>query len=242
MSGTDTAEPARTAAALLERRANRMDLVSRWADDLAHEIKNPLHAMVINLELVKRRAASGDAEPAVQRAEVVENELHRVHGLVESLLRLVRPWAPEALCDPDRVFEHLLPVLRARSRIRRVDFEHTPGGGAAAIAPGDLAQVLLNLVDNAIEASPEEGRVSTTCSLADGHIVIKVRDEGPGLPARVGESPEYRDPAPREGRGGLGLPVSVAILRQAGGSLTFQPGTAGRGTVAVVRLPRPTSA
>src|SRR5690606_25840506 len=78
------------ADAELEVRANRMDLVARWADDLAHEIKNPLHAMVINLELVKRRAGSGDREPLVDRVEVVEAELHRVHHLVESLLRLVR--------------------------------------------------------------------------------------------------------------------------------------------------------
>ncbi|NIP60786.1 MAG: hypothetical protein GWO00_23330, partial [Gemmatimonadetes bacterium] len=56
-----------------------LELVSRWADDLAHEIKNPLHAMVINLELVKRRATGEDAGALIQRAEVVESELYRVH-------------------------------------------------------------------------------------------------------------------------------------------------------------------
>lgn len=226
----------------LERRANRMDLVGRWADDLAHEIKNPLHAMVINLELVKRRAAANDPQPAIQRAEVVESELHRVHALVESLLRMVRPWPPEAASDTDAVFEQLLPVLGARTRIRRVNYEHHPGGGTVALPPGDLAQVLLNLVDNAIDATPEDGTLVTTCSMGREAVTISVADDGPGLPERVRSSEGFRDPRPRDGRSGLGLPVSVALLREAGGGLHFEAGSGGTGTVAIVTLPRPDSA
>ena len=222
-------------------RANRMDLVARWADDLAHEIKNPLHAMVINLELVKRRAGSGDPGPVIQRAEVVENELHRVHDLVESLLRLVRPWPDEAVCDADRVFEQLLPVLGARTRIRRLDYEHHPGGGAVALPPGSLAQVILNLVDNAIDASPEGGRVVTACEMGREAVTVRVEDDGPGLPDGVLTSPGYA-PAPRPSRAGLGLAVSARIVQEAGGSIEFRPGAGGRGTVVTVTIPRPPSA
>ena len=240
-TSSDDEGPA-TSVERLEQRANRMDLVARWADDLAHEIKNPLHAMVINLELVKRRASAGDAAPAIQRAEVVENELHRVHGLVESLLRLVRPWPPEPICNADRVFEQLLPVLGARTRIRRVDYEHEPGGGAVAFSSGDLAQVLLNLVDNAIDVTPEGGRVATACIMGREAVTIRVADGGPGLPARIRASDDYRDPEPQAGRSGLGLAVSVALLHRAGGTLEFEPGTGGNGTIAIVTIPRPSSA
>lgn len=226
----------------LERRANRMDLVARWADDLAHEIKNPLHAMVINLELVKRRAVSGDAGPAVERAEVVENELHRVHGLVESLLRLVRPWPSESVCDADRVFEQLLPVLGARTRIRRVDYVHQPGGGFVAIPPGDLALILLNLIDNAIEASPEGGTLTTALEMRREAVILRVQDEGEGIPADVLAGSGYRGHAPRPDRSGLGLPVSARLIRQAGGELEFHSGPGGRGTEAVVTIPRAPSA
>ena len=226
----------------LERRANRMDLVSRWADDLAHEIKNPLHAMVINLELVKRRAAAGDPQPAIQRAEVVENELHRVHALVESMLRLVRPWPPDSVCDTDRIFEHLLPVLGARTRIRRVDYEHHPGGGTVTMAPGDLALVLLNLVDNAIDATPQEGRVATGCAMGRESVTVTVEDGGPGIADRISAADGFRDPQPRPGRSGLGLAVSAALVQEAGGTLTFEAGAGGTGTVAILNIPRAGSA
>ena len=242
MSPGPTRAPDDAAIHGLERSANRMDLVARWADDLAHEIKNPLHAMVINLELVKRRAASGDARPAIQRAEIVENELHRVHDLVESLLRLVRPWPDEAQCDVDRVFEQLLPVLGARTRIRRIDYEHHPGGGVVALPSGDVALILLNLVDNAIDAAPEGGTVATACEMGREAVIVRVRDDGAGIPGDVLAAQGFRAPEPRPGRGGLGLPVTTRVLRDAGGDIEFRPGPGGRGTEAVVTLPRGGSA
>ncbi|HUG40130.1 MAG TPA: HAMP domain-containing sensor histidine kinase [Longimicrobiales bacterium] len=238
MTGKGPDAPASAEVHRLERHANRMDLVARWADDLAHEIKNPLHAMVINLELVKRRAGSGEARPAIQRAEVVENELHRVHDLVDSLLRMVRPWPPDRMCDPDRIFEQLLPVLGARTRVRRVDYEHHPGAGVVALAPGDLAQVLLNLVDNAIEACAEGGRVVTTCEMGREAVTITVEDDGAGIPDDVVSAPDLRPPHPRPGRSGLGLAVSARLLRAAGGDLEFRSGAGGRGTMAVASIPR----
>jgi signal transduction histidine kinase len=214
-----------------ERQANQLELVSRWADDLAHEIKNPLHAMVINLELVKRRAGGEDPESLIERAEVVEGELHRVHILVDSLLRLVRPWPETDTADVDAVFEDLLPVFEARTRIRKVEYHHRPGGDTVSMQPAALAQVLLNLVDNAIDALPEGGRLVTTCG-ADGDAVrIEVVDDGPGLPRDL----EVGDTGPgsnRPGdRSGLGLVVVGRLVREAGGS-----------TRAVVELPRSGSA
>lgn len=223
----------------LERRSNRMDLVARWADDLAHEIKNPLHAMVINLELVKRRASSGEPESLIQRAEVVEAELHRVHDLVDSLLRLVRPWPGADLADVGQVFEQLLPVLGARMRVRRIDYEHEPGAGTVTMAPEDLALVLLNLVDNAIDVTPEGGRVATACQMGREAITIRVEDRGPGISDEVSEAPDRARPAP--GRSGLGLPVTVRLLEAAGGRLAFEASPSG-GTVAIVTVPRPASA
>ena len=227
--------------ASLELRANRMDLVSRWADDLAHEIKNPLHAMVINLELVKRRAGSTDPEPIVQRAEVVEAELHRVHGLVDSMLRLVRPWPPGSSVDPDRVFEDLLPVLGARTRIRRLDFEHHPGGAPVDLSPEGMAVVLLNLMDNAIDAAPAGGRIVTRCQTGD-RVRITVTDSGPGVPPEIADRVLEPGVSGREQRAGLGLSVSARLVREAGGELTVEGGTGGSGTVVTVVLPPSASA
>lgn len=221
---------------LLQQQANRLDLVSRWADDLAHEIKNPLHAMVINLELVKRRAGDANPAPLIERAMVVESELHRVHALVDSLLKLVRPWPDAGSATVQQVFEALIPVIQARARIRKVEYEHEAGSAIVAMSPGDLAQVLVNLVDNAIDATPEGGRVSTTVEKEKEHhdVRVTVRDGGPGFSLEAGTAVEPN--ATPDGRSGVGLAVSYRLLERVGGTLALTP-LEGGGTEATVTIP-----
>ena len=159
-----------------------------------------------------------------------------------ALLRLVRPWPPEPLCDADQVFELLLPVLGARTRIRRVDYEHRPGGGAVAMRPGDLALAILNLVDNAIDASPEGGRVVTACDMGREAVTIRVEDVGPGVPEELRGAPGASPRPPRPGRSGLGLAVTARLVRRAGGTLELTAGPDERGTAAIITVPRPGSA
>jgi signal transduction histidine kinase len=215
-----------------------MDLVARWADDLAHEIKNPLHAMVINLELVKRRASAGEAGPLLERIQVVESELHRVHFLVESLLRLVRPWPDRPTADVAAIFENIMPVLEARARIRKIGLEHQPAAATVAMAPGHLTLVLLNLVDNAMEASAENDRLFTACVPEDGQIRLTIRDTGTGLPDHLRDHVFDRGVTHRPGHAGLGLAISRRLVSEAGGELTLEPAVGEPGTQATIILPR----
>jgi len=217
----------------LERAANRLDLVSRWADDLAHEIKNPLHAMVINLELVKRRAESHDPGPLIERAEVVESELHRVHALVDSLLRLVRPWPAANSATVQQVFDALLPVFQARARIRRVLYEHRPGIAIVAMPPGDLAQVLVNLVDRAIDATPEGGRVLTEIVREGPEVRIAV-DHREGSADAAAEGVAESGAAEPGEESGLALVVTRRLLDRAGGSLNLASGEVGSRATATI--------
>lgn len=219
----------------LDREINRFELVSRWADDLAHEIKNPLHAMAINLELVKRRA--GDPEGLRERVEVVESELHRVHGVIDSLLRLVRPWPDTDYVNVDAVFDALRPALRARADLHRIEYTHEGDAGVVAVPPADLVQVVATLADNAIDALDRGGRLATRCEGGDRSARIAFVDDGPGMP-------ELADPfaagvTSREGRSGLGLAVARRLVRRAGGSLAIAANPEGPGTSVVVELPRP---
>lgn len=211
-----------------------MALVARWADDLAHEIKNPFHAMVINLELVKRRARE-EGDGLVERTEVVESELHRVHDLVDSLLRLVRPWPDTPRSDAGRILEQLQPVLAARARVRQIDYRHEGGQASMPLAPGELALVILNLVDNALQASPPEGAVTTRCDMADGAATLTIRDQGPGL--EPGFQPDAAALSDEDGRG---LAVVARLVERAGGTLLFD--SSGTGTVVTVSVPQPQSA
>jgi signal transduction histidine kinase len=226
----------------LERAANRMELVARWADDLAHEIKNPLHAMVINLELVKRWAGGQDPDPIIQRAEIVETELHRVHRLMDSLLRLLRPWPDRPSADPDQIFELLGPVVAARARIRNVEYAHEAGSAPVALPPADLALSVINLIDNALDAMPEGGRMVTRCEAGPESVRIEVVDTGSGVPADLSDRAALPGVSGRAGRSGLGLAVTDRLVRQAGGTLALASAGDGPGTIATLVLPRPRSA
>lgn len=101
-------------------RANRFELVSRLADDLAHEVKNPLNAIVINLEVLKVRISKGDTEAALARAGVIGEETRRLHQLVDRLLQLLRPNREEAASLAlNQAFDELLPLIEARARLAR---------------------------------------------------------------------------------------------------------------------------
>ncbi|MGH7482072.1 MAG: histidine kinase dimerization/phospho-acceptor domain-containing protein [Longimicrobiales bacterium] len=117
----------------VELEAQRFELASRLADDLSHEIKNPLHAIVINLELIRRRIATQDGEAALTRLGVVEGELHRIHRLIDSLLRVMRPARPRGSVDLGAVLEDLLPVLESEAKVGRAKLRHASPDDVALI-------------------------------------------------------------------------------------------------------------
>jgi signal transduction histidine kinase len=103
--------------------AYRFELVARVADDLAHEIRNPLHALVINVEVLKRRLSAGATDTALGRADVIEEEIHRVHGTIDQLLRLLRPERePGRSVQLGVALEECTALLALQAKLARMDF------------------------------------------------------------------------------------------------------------------------
>lgn len=227
---------------MLQVQANRFDLVSRLADDLAHEIKNPLHAMVINLELVKRRVTTGDIATALERADVVGAEVLRVNELMDLLLQLLRPMRQTGLVtDVDATMRELLPLLQVQARLSGVELGYTPAGRelGARIRKDALKHVVLNLAANALEAMRAEGgRIALSMGVDGEGVRLRVADTGPGLPAeavaRFGEA----GAGARAGHAGLGLCVARELVEEAGGELRVErAGDEGGGAVLSAWLP-----
>jgi signal transduction histidine kinase len=156
-----------------ELQAGRFELLSRLADDLAHEIKNPLHAMVINLEVLKRRVAAGHAESALERAAVLEQELRRVNDLIHKLLLLIRPSRDGVqLLDVDEVLGEIVPLLELQARVARVPFEYSPVGATVRvpIQRDALAYALAGLAREALTAAGPERPLLLAGSVDDGAL------------------------------------------------------------------------
>lgn len=209
---------------------NRLRLLDRVADELAHEVKNPLNAAVINLELLKRRLREGQAEGALERAERVGGEIDRVHALVEALFEILRPDRDgDEEVEVDRTLDALMPVIELQARLGGVAFERERSGAVACVSvdPAVLRQVVLNVVASAIDAAPK-GRLALRTHAADGEIVLSMRCTAPA-DALAGD--ERWD-------------VVQTLVRDAGGTAAVAPATVGVDGVAeasariVVRLPR----
>jgi signal transduction histidine kinase len=132
-------------------RANKLDLLERLADALAHEIKNPLHSMVINLEVLKRRLSRAPAEGSdvMRYATVLGEELDRVNRRIELLLRLSRPdrGGPDDTTLNELVEEVMeLVNLEARHREARVEYEATMQMARVRVGRQHARQIILNLV------------------------------------------------------------------------------------------------
>jgi two-component system CheB/CheR fusion protein len=120
------------------------------------------------------------------------------------------------------------------------DFATSPDLPSVRGDPDRLAQLFLNLLDNAVKHSPKGGHVHVDASRDDGHAVVRVRDEGSGLPQGA-EKRLFRrfyrgENAQRDGAG-LGLAIAQAIAEAHGGSISARNLDAGRGAEFTVRLP-----
>jgi signal transduction histidine kinase len=132
-------------------RANKLDLLERVANDLAHEIKNPLHSMVINLEVLKRRISRAEAAGSsdmLRYADVLGSELDRVSQRVDLLLRMVRPGRASDSASLHEILDETRELVEVEAARRSVElrFSQTSLGGRVT-APREAArQVILNLV------------------------------------------------------------------------------------------------
>lgn len=156
-------------------RANRYQLVSRLADDLAHEIKNPLNAIVINLELMKVRMARGDAESALDRAGVIEEETRRLHGLIDRLLQLLRPVREDAASLAlDQVLDETLPLTAAQARLSRNQFAVRGDASVFVPVPRDVFKFTLLNVLTAVHELMGEGTGTLHVAVDAGDELVRI--------------------------------------------------------------------
>ncbi len=222
----------------LERRLSRSEnlaAMGRMTATLAHEIKNPL-------AIIRGSARRlGKLDPGAQRmAESVVEEVDRLSVTVNRYLQFARggPGQAGSHGDAAATLAATLDLLQGEFGARGCTLDREPGPAAARVPldDGSLMQVWLNLVQNALQAIPDGGRVSAVCERQGGQVRVRVRDDGPGMPrdvlARLGE-PFYTTRA--QGTG-LGLYLSRQLVQGAGGRLTVES-SEGAGTTVTVELP-----
>jgi len=232
--------------ALLERvrrqeralqQAEKLSELGEIAAEIAHETLNPLAGARGMLQVLRRGAVSIEQLP--NELTAVESELRRVEDIVRRLMRYARPLEPRtrkvALREViDRVQRAAASNPAAKGRTVEIsplpEVEWT-------LDPELIEQVLVNLLVNAFEASPEGGRVELQAAVDDGALRFEVRDQGPGI-AQDARERLFRPFFTTKPHGnGLGLAVSRNIVLEHGGRIEAA-GAPGGGAAFKVTLPR----
>jgi PAS domain S-box-containing protein len=220
---------------LLENRMHRMERflsLATLASGLHHEIKNPLTALSIHIQLLEESLSEGQGGEAVDElVGVLKTEVCRLNGVLESFrsfahlqrlsfeptdalgvvetaIRLIRPQAAEqgvqiTLLHPEKE----LPLVR-------LDAEK-------------FEQAVLNLVINALEAMPKGGVLTISAAVADGEFRVSVQDSGSGIPPEVRKNLFQPYFSTKTTGSGMGLALSEKLINQHGGHIEYRTGPEG---------------
>ncbi|MDX9975364.1 MAG: GAF domain-containing sensor histidine kinase [FCB group bacterium] len=229
-----------TREALL-RQEEKLAATGRMAARVAHEINNPL-AGIKNAFLLLKDAIPADHKYA-HYVPRVQKEIERIAGIMRQMLDLYQPDK-----EQDRPFpvEYTLREIvsfvepAAQERDVRLELDIASADGQARLPDSSFRQIMYNLVQNAIDASPKGATVTIHVRVEGDVLKCRVTDQGVGISPDAKEymfEPFFSTKVDRPGMGlGLGLPVSKGLAEGLGGSLEFESG-AGAGTVFTVTLP-----
>lgn len=230
-----------------QKRIDRLVSLGELSAYVAHEIRNPLTGIRTTIQFVGSKLKPKD--PRREDLEDVITELDRIEQIITGLLMFARPPVarPRPL-DVHAVLDRTLDILEVQLRDHQVELFRTWGEGLPMVyADPDLTQqVFLNLSLNAIQAMPQGGELHVTTDIRRyrtrrSMVDVSFRDTGVGIPRELME--KIFDPffTTRAMGTGLGLPVSVQIMREVGGVITAK-NNAGGGATLRVSFPVPAEA
>jgi signal transduction histidine kinase len=247
--------------------SRRMAAIGRLTSGVGHEVKNPINAIVVHLELLKSKLGDGEG-PATRHLEVIDAEIRRLDRVVQTLVDFSRPVELQ-LHEQDLrlVVGDVLALAADELETHHVTLiSRMPEEALIANVDADLLkQAALNVIQNGAQAMPEGGKLEVTLeeerntadNLAqmgrtdgspgyqtDGRIgqpasntaILRIADEGPGIPAEIREKIFDLYFTTKSGGSGIGLAMTYRILQLHYGSVEVQS-RQGRGTEFRLRIP-----
>ncbi|MDH5543758.1 MAG: ATP-binding protein [Nitrospinota bacterium] len=226
---------------------SKIGILSLMAAGLAHEIKNPLGGIRGAAQLIGRSHSD-----LSEYSELIINETDRINLLVNELLVLGSDKKPRRMeTNIHRVLDETIKLLEAQFSQRNLAIirDYDPSLPEIKGDPDRLKQVFLNLAKNSIEMSPKGGRITlkTRTSLAPltatqggkkrSMMDVMVIDEGPGIPAEILKNLFTPFNTSKKEGTGLGLVISLKIIRDHEGKLTLENNAGGKGAIAKATIP-----
>jgi len=234
----------RASRSRLRARAQRLAEIGALTGGLAHEIKNPLSTVLLNLQLLQE-----DLDPQnpaytrlVSRLNTVAREASRLHDILDDFLRYAGKLELRRQdVDLNAILEELVDFFAPQAQLHRVQLRLKPHAGplVVSIDPRLIKQAVLNLMLNALQAMPSGGELILSASMVSSshpYAVIDVIDTGPGIPPQETEKIFRAYYSTKKGGTGLGLAMAQRIVEEHGGRIGVRSEPT-KGSDFSVRLP-----
>jgi signal transduction histidine kinase len=222
---------------LLERQldfSTRLAAISRLTGGVAHEIKNPLNAMALHLEVLKNKL-NGE-EPEI---EVIGREIKRLDSVVKTFLNFNRPvdlqYKP---IDFNDLVQQVLALVSVDASAKQVRLESAFEDALWINADPDLLkQAILNVINNGLEAMSDGGSLITRTEREGDECLLTVGDAGPGIPLEIQNRVFQLYFTTKENGSGIGLATTFRVVQLHNGTIDFTS-EPGKGTTFRLRFPR----
>jgi signal transduction histidine kinase len=219
--------------------SHRLAAIGRLASGVGHEVKNPINAIVVHLEVLRQKLQPADPDTR-RHMDVIGSEIQRLDRVVQMLVDFTRP-VELRLVDADlrRLVEEV--VMLASPDAERHDVKivrELPASAVPVRIDSDLMkQALLNVVLNGVQAMPSGGTLRIViASAAEAFAEIEVRDQGIGIPAEIRDKIYNLYFTTKKSGTGIGLAMTYKVMQLHHGSVSFES-VDGRGTAFRLRLP-----
>lgn len=227
--------------------SDKLAALGKMAAGVAHEINNPLAVILQKTGWMEDLLAEGDFQKSQNVEEFktsikkIEEHVERARKVVHSMLGYARRMEPRLEdVDVNDTVNQTIAILNNYARINNIEIQ-TEMDPTLPIIAGDqakLQQVFLNLISNAIDAIGKNGRINVKSARSAGHILVRVTDNGPGIPEEMQRKvfdPFFTTKSAGKGTG-LGLWISYGIMEKMGGNISLNS-KAGEGTTFLVQIP-----
>lgn len=218
--------------------SRRMSSIGRLTSGVAHEVKNPINAIVVHLELLKSKLE--DTSPSAMRhLEIIDAEIRRLDRVVQTLVDFSRPVELQLREQDLRgILADVFALSADELSTRQVTLaSKLPSKPVITNVDADLLkQAALNVIQNGAQAMPEGGRIEVTLETDRRFAIVRVRDEGVGIPDEIREKIFDLYFTTKSEGSGIGLAMTYRILQLHHGSIEVQS-KPGQGTEFRLLLP-----
>jgi len=232
--------------------SRRMAAIGRLTSGVGHEVKNPINAIVVHLELLKAKLGNA-SEPASRHLDVIDAEIRRLDRVVQTLVDFSRPVELQLREQDLRAIVNEVVALAAEELSTRnvMVMSSMPGEPLIASVDGDLLkQAVLNVIQNGAQAMPDGGRLEVTIQgdrkpSSNGdrfaiqgpkEAIISIRDQGPGIPDEIREKIFDLYFTTKADGSGIGLAMTYRIMQLHHGGVEVQS-ESGQGSEFRLRIP-----